>query len=387
VGLDAQGRLHVGVTARNQLGEHPERTVAEVKRLMGGSKRVQLGSRSYTPTEISALIVRAVKEDAESFFSEVIEEAVITVPAYFTDAQRLATKDAGEGAGLRVERILNEPIAAALAHGLDHLAKDQFVLVYDLGGGTFDVSVLEMFAGAIEVKAAAGNHRLGSGDFDRALAAWLAGTFERLHGIDVRKDPRALAHLRVAAEQAKVELSSRESTQVVLPALAAKSGEPLSLAVEVSRARLEELIGELVRSTLEPMAAALADARIDKRQISDVVLVGGSSHIPLVQRLVAEFFGREPRRGVPPDEAVALGAAVQAGRKDVSTGKVVLPVGVTGVAALVATARKGIVGVHGEPRARIIELVERLEAAAERGDEQAVARLDVELTDLLYKVD
>ena len=314
-GLDRNGRLHVGTSARNQLVVMPERTVAEVKRLMGTTERVKLGERSYSPTEISAFILRALKEDAERFFGEPVDEAVITVPAYFTDAQRQATKDAGELAGLRVERILNEPTAAALAYGLDNLDKEQYVLVYDLGGGTFDVSVLEMFEGVLDVKASAGNNRLGGGDFDRELASWLAGEI-RAHPRRGRpRGPRAMARLKAAAEQAKIELSSVQATPVVLPFLAMKNGEAVSLECEVTRARLEALVGPLVRSTLGPIESALADAGIDRKAIAEVVLVGGASRMPLVRALVAEYFGKEPRGGVHPDEAVALGAAVQAGLK------------------------------------------------------------------------
>jgi molecular chaperone DnaK len=315
VGLDKGERLHVGASAKNQLVVHPERTVAEVKRLMGSAERVKLGDRSYSPTEISAVILRSLKEDAERFFGGAVGEAVITVPAYFTDAQRQATKDAGELAGLAVERIINEPTAAALAYGLDNLDKEQHVVVYDLGGGTFDVSVLEMFNGVLDVKASAGNNRLGGGDFDRALAAHLVAAFERAHGVDLRGDPAAMARVRAAAEQAKIELSTAKAAQVMLPFLAMKAGAPISFEIEVTRAELEALVGAQVRSTLVPLEAALADARIDRRAVAEVVLVGGASRMPLVEALVAEFFGKEPRRGVDPDEAVALGAAVQAGLK------------------------------------------------------------------------
>ncbi|MFS8067209.1 MAG: Hsp70 family protein [Byssovorax sp.] len=315
VGLDRNDRLHVGATAKNQLVVMPERTVAEVKRLMGSAERVKLGERSYSPTEVSAIILRTLKEDAERFFGAPVDEAVITVPAYFTDAQRQATKDAGELAGLRVERILNEPTAAALAYGIDNLDKEQYVVVYDLGGGTFDVSVLEMFNGVLDVKASAGNNRLGGGDFDRALAAHLAASFERMHGVDLRADPRASARIRAAAEQAKIELSALETAQVMLPFLTMKGGEPISFETEVTRAELQELIGPLVRSTLAPLEAALADAKIDRKSVAEVVLVGGASRMPMVRALVTEFFGKAPRHGVNPDEAIALGAAVQAGLK------------------------------------------------------------------------
>ena len=315
VGLDKHDQIHVGETAKNQLIAMPDRTVAEVKRLMGSPAQVKLGARQYTPQEISAFILKRLKEDAERSLGEAVAEAVITVPAYFTDAQRQATKDAGELAGFRVDRILNEPTAAALAYGLDHLDQEQFVLVYDLGGGTFDVSVLEMFEGVLDVKASAGNNHLGGGDFDRAVAGWLAREFETAHGIDLRQDVKAMVRLKQAAEQAKMDLSSMTATTIMLPFLAVKGAEPLSLETELTRPKLEELIGAMIRSTLEPVESALRDAKLDKARITDVVLVGGSSRIPLVQSLLHDYFGKEARRGVHPDEAIALGAAVQAGLK------------------------------------------------------------------------
>jgi molecular chaperone DnaK len=315
VGLDRQERLHVGTTAKNQLLVLPDRTIAEVKRLMGSDQKVTLGSRSYAPTEISAMILRSLKDDAESHLGERIEEAVVTVPAYFTDAQRQATKDAGELAGMRVERILNEPTAAALAYGLDHLDKEQYILVYDLGGGTFDVSILEMFNGVLDVKASAGNNRLGGGDMDRALMGDLCDEIEKAHGTSVRADPVAMARVRAAAEQAKIELSSAKSTEVMLPFIAVKNGSPISFETTFTRQRLEALVGSLVRSTLGPIESALADARLDRKAIAEVILVGGASRMPMVHALVAQYFGKDPRRGVHPDEAVALGAAVQAGLK------------------------------------------------------------------------
>src|SRR3954471_16334005 len=224
VGLDRSGALHVGETAKNQLVSMPERTVAEVKRLMGSGEKVRLVDRTYAPQEISALVLKSLKEDAEQKLGGQVEEAVITVPAYFTDAQRQATKDAGELAGFKVERILNEPTAAALAYGVDHLDREQFVLVYDLGGGTFDVSVLEMFEGVLDVKASAGNNRLGGGDFDRTIADFLAAEFEKQHGVSLSKDMKARVRLKAASEQAKIDLSSMTQTQVMLPFLAMKNG-------------------------------------------------------------------------------------------------------------------------------------------------------------------
>jgi len=319
VGLDKNAKLHVGETAKNQYIAMPERTVAEVKRLMGTSQKVKLGDREYTPQEISGIILKQLKEDAEKFLGETVTEAVITVPAYFTDAQRQATKDAGELAGFKVDRILNEPTAAALAYGLDHLDKEQFVLVYDLGGGTFDVSVLEMFEGVLDVKASAGNNHLGGGDFDRRIVEYLVKQFERDHGQEaaeaLSRDAKAMARLKVAAEQAKMEVSSVTSTTIMLPFLAVHNGEPLNLECEFAREQFELLVEDLIKSTLEPIETALKDAKLGKDQISDVVLVGGSSRIPMVQALLTEYFGKEPRRGVNPDEAIALGAAVQAGLK------------------------------------------------------------------------
>ena len=315
VGLDRTGKLVVGDAARAQLASAPERTVAEAKRLMGSGEAVRLGDRTYSPQEISGLVLRALKQDAEHHLGTTIDEAVVTVPAYFTDAQRQATKDAGELAGFKVERILNEPTAAALAYGLDRLDDEALVLVYDLGGGTFDVSVLEMFKGVLDVKASAGNNRLGGGDFDRRVAAHLRQRIEAEQGVDLAADPVALARLVVAAEQAKAELSSAELVTVSLPFLCAKAGAPVSVELELSRAKLEELIGDLVRSTLGPVEQALKDAKVAEKDVSAIVLVGGSSRIPLVRRIVAERFGKDPRGGVHPDEAVALGAAVQAGLK------------------------------------------------------------------------
>ena len=312
VGVDEAGRVHVGETAKRQLIVAPERTAAEMKRLMGTSTRVVLGGRSYTPQELSAFVLRRLKDDAERHLGERVDEAVVTVPAYFTDSQRQATKDAGELAGFRVERIINEPTAAALAYGIDHLEAEQYVLVYDLGGGTFDVSVLEMFDGVLDVKASAGNNQLGGSDFDRRIVDYLVAQFRRDHGVDLASDVRAMARLKAAAELAKHEVSTRETTTVMLPFLAHARGQPLSLECEFSREQLELLVEDLITSTLDPVDQALRDARLKPSQIHEVVLVGGSSRIPMVQAMLSDKFGRAPRRDVHPDEAIALGAAVQA---------------------------------------------------------------------------
>ncbi len=315
VALDGGGRLVVGGRAKEELVLSPDRAFAEVKRLMGSAEKVTLGDREYTPTELSAIVLRALRQDAERFFGDTVEEAIVTVPAYFTDAQRQATKDAGELAGFRVERILNEPTAAALAYGIDHLDAEEHVVVYDLGGGTFDVSVLEMFGGVLDVKATAGDSRLGGGDFDRALVEKLRADFQQSHGLDLRSDRRAMARLLAAAERAKLALSSADVAPIDLPALAKVGGRDVGFTTEVTRAQLESLIGELVASTLTCLDAALSDAKISRSAVSQVVLVGGSSRVPLVRRRVAEYFGKEPRTDVDPDEAVALGAAIQVGLK------------------------------------------------------------------------
>jgi len=315
VGLDTQGQVHVGESAKNQLPLAPERTIAEVKRKMGSPDVVKLGERAYKPQEISAFILKSLKDDADQYFGSTVTEAVVTVPAYFTDAQRQATRDAGELAGLTVERILNEPTAAALAYGIDRLEKEEFILVYDLGGGTFDVSVLEMFSGVLDVKASAGNNHLGGSDFDFAIVNYLVELVKTEHGLDLSNDAKARARLKAAAETAKIDLSTARAVPIMLPFLGMKNGQPVSVETELTRAKLESLIGDHIRSTLDPIKTALKDANIDKKRISDVVLVGGSSRIPLVHDVLAEFFGKPPRGGVNPDEAVALGAAVQAGLK------------------------------------------------------------------------
>ena len=310
VGIDDAGRVVVGEAARSQLKSAPDRTIAEVKRLMGSGETVTLAGRSYTPQEISGFILKALRDDASNALGTSIREAVVTVPAYFTDAQRQATKDAGALAGLKVERIINEPTAAALAYGIDRLDAEEHVLVYDLGGGTFDVSVLEMFSGVLDVRATSGNARLGGADFDHAVAEWLRTRAEKRLGVDLRQDRVARARLKAAAEAAKIELSDTMTARVSLELGGGRVYED-----ELDRATLEVLIGGWLRSTLDPVRTALVDAKLTPQQITEVVLVGGSSRIPMVHRLLTELFGKPPRGGVHPDEAVALGAAIQAGIK------------------------------------------------------------------------
>jgi len=310
VSIDRHGRALVGKPAREDLILRPEWSIAEFKRKMGSTEKIVLGDRTYSPQELSALVLRSLREDAEAFLGAPVSEAVVTVPAYFTDAQRQATKDAGELAGLKVERILNEPTAAALAYGIEDLSREELVLVYDLGGGTFDVSVLDMFEGVLDVKASAGNNALGGGDFDRLFCAWLTEKAETALGCSLANDKRKQALLLAAAERAKIELSATTTTEVRVVGLA---DQPFEL--EVSRAEFERLIANLVHSTLHPVESALKDSGYKKEQIAQILLVGGSTRIPLVRSLLAETFGKEPETRANPDEAVALGAAIQAGLK------------------------------------------------------------------------
>jgi molecular chaperone DnaK len=312
VGIGPQGGLLIGTPARNQYALYPERTIRSIKRKMGQDERVRLGEREYTPQEISALILRELKRSTEAQIGEPVERAVITVPAYFSDAARQATREAGEIAGFTVERIINEPTAAALAYGLDRADERQLVAVYDLGGGTFDVSIIELDAGVVEVRASHGNTQLGGDDFDERLVEHLAGLFEAEHGADPRTDPRAMARLVRAAEAAKIALSSRPTVRVQEEYLMTVDGRPLHLDAEVTRAEFEGLIADLLESTLESLDAALNDAQITVDELDRVLFVGGSTRIPIVWELVREHTGLEPAAAVNPDEAVALGAAVQA---------------------------------------------------------------------------
>lgn len=312
VGLTAQGAVVVGTPARNQYVFAPEQTIRSIKRQMGQETRVALGAQTYTPADISALILRELKRRIESHVGQPIDRVVITVPAYFSDAARQATREAGELAGFVVERIINEPTAAALAYGLNQGAEQQVVAVFDLGGGTFDVSIIELDAGVIEVRASHGNTQLGGDDFDQRLAEYLAEGFVADHGVDPRADIRAWARLLRAAEHAKIALSSQPFVQVREEYLVSQAGAPLHLDREISRVEFEGLIADLVEGTLESFDAALNDASLDVEALDRIIFVGGSTRIPLVWQMVAEHTGIEPETEINPDEAVALGAAIQA---------------------------------------------------------------------------
>jgi molecular chaperone DnaK len=319
--MDVNGTISVGEHAKDSLISAPDRTVLEVKRLMGTDQMVKVGDTEYRPEEVSAMILKELKAAAEEKLGTAVTEAVITVPAYFTDGQRKATQRAGELAGLKVERILNEPTAAAISYGLENMGKDAKVLVYDLGGGTFDVSVVELFEGILEVKASAGNNHLGGMDFDDAILNWVVDKVKEIHKFDLLSEGTAqeLAvrknRLKLEAEKIKKALSGSPSAQFNLPFLAMVNGAPLSIDLEITRAQFEKLIKDLAVSTLDEVDKALKDANISASDIDEVLLVGGSTRIPYIQELVAKKFGKEPRKDINPDEAVALGAAVQAGIK------------------------------------------------------------------------
>ncbi|MCI9510426.1 MAG: molecular chaperone DnaK [Angelakisella sp.] len=304
------GERLVGKVAKRQAVTNPERTISSIKRQMGTDHKVTIEGKSYTPQEISAMILQKMKGDAEAYLGEPVTEAVITVPAYFTDAQRQATKDAGRIAGLEVKRIINEPTAAALAYGLGKEA-DQLIMVYDLGGGTFDVSIIEMGDGVQEVKATAGNNRLGGDDFDERLVRYLADEFQKTNGIDLRQDKMAHQRLIEAAEKAKIELSGMTTTQVNLPYITADATGPKHLDMTITRAKFNELTADLVEATMGPVRQALSDAGLSPSDIQKVLLVGGSTRIPAVQEAVKSFMGKEPSKSINPDECVALGASIQ----------------------------------------------------------------------------
>ena len=319
VAFTKNGERLVGETAKRQAITNPDRTIASIKRHMGESYTVEIDGKSYTPQDISAMILGKLKADAEAYLGEKVTEAVITVPAYFSDAQKQATKDAGKIAGLDVKRIINEPTAASLAYGLDKADGSQKILVYDLGGGTFDVSVLELGDGVFEVLATNGDTHLGGDDFDNAVLNFLADSFMAEHGIDLRKDNMALQRLKEAAEKAKKELSSAQTTKINLPFITVSEAGPLHMDMDLTRARFDQLTSDLVDRSIEPMKKAMADAGVTNADISKVILVGGSTRIPAVQAAVQKVTGKEPFKGINPDECVAVGASIQAG---VLTGEV-----------------------------------------------------------------
>ena len=309
----------VGDRAKRQAVTNPKNTISSIKRLMGSGEKVSANGKEWTPEEISAKILAKLKADAESYLGEAVTQAVITVPAYFNDAQRQATKNAGKIAGLKVERIINEPTAAALAYGLDKQDKNQTILVYDLGGGTFDVSILELGDGVFEVKATAGNNHLGGDDFDKRIMDWMVSKFKEENDIDLSKDAMAMQRIKDAAEKAKKDLSGMSVTQINLPFISQNSDGPVHLDMELSKAKFEDLNRDLFDSTLEPVRKALKDAKLSNKDIDEVILVGGSSRIPYIQDLVKKELDKEPHKGVNPDEVVAMGASIQGG---VITGEV-----------------------------------------------------------------
>ena len=312
VAFSKTGERMVGQVAKRQAITNPDRTISSIKREMGTDYKVTVDGKSYTPQEVSAMILQKLKSDAESYLGDTVTEAVITVPAYFTDAQRQATKDAGKIAGLNVKRIINEPTAAALSYGIDK-ENDQKVLVYDLGGGTFDVSIIEMGDGVQEVLATAGNNRLGGDDFDQRIVDWMISSFKAETGVDLKSDKMAMQRLKEAAEKAKIELSGMTSANINLPFITADATGPKHLDLTLTRAKFNELTSDLVENTMTPVRQALSDSGLEISQIDKVLMVGGSSRIPAVQEAVKNLIGKEPFKGINPDECVAIGAALQGG--------------------------------------------------------------------------
>lgn len=312
VAFSKDGERMVGQVAKRQAITNPDKTVSSIKREMGTSYKVTIDGKSYTPQEISAMILQKLKADAEAYLGETVTQAVITVPAYFTDAQRQATKDAGKIAGLDVKRIINEPTAAALSYGVDK-ENDQKVMVYDLGGGTFDVSIIEMGDGVQEVLATAGNNRLGGDDFDKRIIDWMVASFKTETGIDLSSDKMAMQRLKEAAEKAKIELSGVTTSSINLPFITADQTGPKHLDLTLTRAKFDELTADLVEATMGPVRSALSDSGLQIGQIDKVLMVGGSSRIPAVQEAVKKLIGKEPFKGINPDECVAIGASIQAG--------------------------------------------------------------------------
>ncbi|MGN0448330.1 MAG: molecular chaperone DnaK [Acutalibacteraceae bacterium] len=312
VAFSKTGERMVGQVAKRQAVTNPDRTISSIKRQMGSNYHVTIDGKNFTPQEISAMILQKLKADAEAYLGEKVTEAVITVPAYFTDAQRQATKDAGKIAGLDVKRIINEPTAAALAYGIDK-ENDQKVMVYDLGGGTFDVSIIEMGDGVQEVLATAGNNRLGGDDFDQRIIDWLLAGFKAEQGVDLRNDKMAMQRLKEAAEKAKIELSGVTSSQISLPYITADATGPKHLDMTLTRAKFNELTADLVEATMGPVRQAMSDSGLNASEIDKVLMVGGSSRIPAVSDAIKKFIGKEPFKGINPDECVAIGAAIQGG--------------------------------------------------------------------------